>query len=170
MTSVATTLTLTGTICYPHRQLIDLARAILLDYQNIQEEAVSTAEDEDTVWDAEQTLEDIKEITYLLDRGRYYKERGGDGIDRETGHPDDEIHAERSLPIMGANHKAEYVIPAAITLRKRTRGNEPGTGADWKTEDALLDLLDFLSRNSHYGLFRAVEMSECHDHCRRPFF
>ncbi|KAF8875875.1 hypothetical protein CPB84DRAFT_1796278 [Gymnopilus junonius] len=155
---------LTGTLRYPLDSLIQLGRLILLDYQS-HLEAIEDAAADDKISEATESLADVKEVMWVLDRKRWKEEeekaRGGSFPEytenaKEMEALNDPRQAEKSLLIMGANHKAEYVIPAAVKLRRETRGELQVEGG-WKNEDALLDLLEFISKNAHSGLFRALE-------------
>ncbi|PPQ66312.1 hypothetical protein CVT26_011143 [Gymnopilus dilepis] len=158
---------LTGTLRYPLDSLISLGRLILVDYQahlKAQETTANAADNDEAMWEATDSLNDVSEITWLLDRHRWKEEqekaRGGsfpEYTENKEAMEDlnDPRQTEKSLLIMGGNHKAEYVIPAAIKLRREKRGEAPE--GSWKNEDALLDFLEFLSKNNHACLFRATD-------------
>ncbi|KIK02496.1 hypothetical protein K443DRAFT_677574, partial [Laccaria amethystina LaAM-08-1] len=162
---LALTAPLTATLRYPFDHLITLARLILVDYHahlKAQETAADEAGDEDEVCNAYNNLSDVNEITWLLDRERWMKEDEPKGPYPESVGNEwkvealkDPRHAEKELLTMGWNHKAEYVIPDAVKLRKEKRGVPPE--GSWKNEDALLDFLVFLSKHDHSGLFRAID-------------
>ena len=157
---------LTATLRYPFDHLIALARLILVDYKahlKAQETAADEAGNDDEFYEAFNNLGDIEEITWLLDREGWMKEdeAKGPGYSAFVGEKwevealKDPKHAEKGLLTMGWNHKAEYVIPDAVALRKEKRGVPPE--GSWKNEDALLDFLVFLSKHDHRGLFLPME-------------
>ncbi|PPQ97232.1 hypothetical protein CVT26_000757 [Gymnopilus dilepis] len=169
---LSTAAPLTGTLRYPLKALVELGRQILLNYQahlTDQGAAAGAKNDEEAKWEASQKLQDVRDITWLLDRDRWINEETAKSPDfwaikrteteKKALEEPIEKYTQKWLLMMGVNEKAQDVICEAVKLRREKRG-DPLVEARWTDEDALLDFLEFLAKPQHSGLFRTLQGTE----------
>jgi len=147
---------LTGTVHYPLDALLALAKLIIKDvhaHHTALRDAADDVDDEDT--SAEEGYNIAHIYTALIQVDPHLPPSMNDEEVTEAARRwvEDPRSAERGLLELGLVGTIGWVIDEAVARRKSMRGAPPPDDPSWSTEDALLDLIQFLSKSNHAGLF-----------------
>jgi len=143
----------TGTLRYPLDALITLARSIVKakeDHHIALRDAANATNDEDKELEQSYDLDDVGHCVFAVD-GQRWKARAEERIPGQewdsltSQHFEDPRASEQGLFRMYG--KGARIIKEAIQLRKDTRGDAPSDDPRWCKEDALLDLLEVITKH-----------------------